>query len=316
MTHSPAETIAKGGKLHAFLVLGRMSNLPTVWSNVTLAWILTGARSLWELAGLLVAGSLMYTGGMFLNDYFDVKFDTAHRPERPIPSGQIRLAEVGTWGAVMMAIGWLAIALHGFIPALYATVLTGVILLYNKWHKGNPLSPWIMAGCRIFLIFSAAAAFNPEKAVPSSNVLWSAVAVGSYIVGLTYIAKAESAPVKTKSAYGEALFLLALPWLITAMQSSRGEFNQMFWIAATASTAWLIFVLAPVIRRKNLNIGKMVSGLLAGIPLIDALVLSPYLHLPPQLQHLNIQYSSISLLGSFMIMYVLALLTQKIAPAT
>lgn len=309
MTHISADKAAAKRKLHAFLVLGRMSNLPTVWSNVTLAWILTGAQSFGALSALLISGSLMYTGGMFLNDYFDVGFDMEHRPERPIPSGQVSAAEVGVWGSVMMGIGWLMISLHGLIPAVNATLLSGCILLYNKWHKGNPLSPWIMAGCRVFLIISAAAAFKPETSIPGSSLIWSAIAIGSYIVGLTYIAKAESAPVRKKSAYWEAIFLLTLPWGVTAIRF-HDSFTILFVVSVTCATAWLLFVLAPVIRRKNVNIGKMVSGLLAGIPLIDALILSPY----PQ--HSLMSPFNQPVIIVFIFMFALALFTQKFAPAT
>lgn len=309
MIHIPVDKTGMKSKLNAFLVLGRMSNLPTVWSNITLAWILTGARSFGTLAGMLIAGSLMYTGGMFLNDCFDVGFDTAHRPERPIPSGQISLFMAGVWGASMMVTGWLLIAIHGLIPAIYAAFLTGLVLLYNKWHKGNPLSPWIMAGCRVFLILSAAAAFSPATAVPESSILWSAIAVGSYIVGLTYIAKAESAPVKKKSTYGEAIILLVLPWGITFVHF-HDRFTVQSCLASVCATAWTLFILAPVLGRKKVNVGKMVSGLLAGIPLIDALIVSPYA--PNQI----VENAHLPTIVVFMTMFVLALFTQRFAPAT
>ena len=50
--------------LRAWLELARISNLPTVWTNVTAGWLLAGgdisnAHLLW----LLLAGSLLYTGG-------------------------------------------------------------------------------------------------------------------------------------------------------------------------------------------------------------------------------------------------------------
>ena len=88
-----------------FLRLGRVSNLPTVWSNTLAGIALAGA---WppdgRLIPLLGAMTLAYTGGMFLNDAFDVHFDRQHRKERPIPSGAISVTAVWQWG-----FGWLAV---------------------------------------------------------------------------------------------------------------------------------------------------------------------------------------------------------------
>ena len=58
--------------LRIALRLGRVSNLPTVWTNVAAAAVLAGVplASLGVLA-LAVACSLFYVGGMFLNDAFD-----------------------------------------------------------------------------------------------------------------------------------------------------------------------------------------------------------------------------------------------------
>jgi len=71
-------------KLRTALRLGRVSNLPTVWTNTLAGAVLAGATGFGaEFAVMLVAFSLFYTGGMFLNDAFDAKFDAAQRAERP-----------------------------------------------------------------------------------------------------------------------------------------------------------------------------------------------------------------------------------------
>src|SRR6202021_3338880 len=76
------------------LFLGRVSNLPTVWSNCLAGWWLAGGGNFKALPLLLAGTSFLYIGGMFLNDAFDVGFDRQRRAERPIPSGQISLAAV------------------------------------------------------------------------------------------------------------------------------------------------------------------------------------------------------------------------------
>ena len=75
--------------LRTVLVLGRTSNLPTVWTNVLAGWFLAGGSWDWQIAWLALAVSALYLGGMTLNDAFDVKWDREHAQERPVPSGAI-----------------------------------------------------------------------------------------------------------------------------------------------------------------------------------------------------------------------------------
>ena len=69
----------------AYLLLARISNLPTVWTNVLAAYVVAGA-SRESLPIASIAASLFYTAGMFLNDAFDAPFDAQARADRPIPT--------------------------------------------------------------------------------------------------------------------------------------------------------------------------------------------------------------------------------------
>jgi 4-hydroxybenzoate polyprenyltransferase len=90
------------------LRLGRISNLPTVWTNV-LAGTVLAAGTVGIMDGklllLLVALSLFYIGGMFLNDAFDSEFDAKARPDRPIPSGRVSAREVFGYGFALLGAG-------------------------------------------------------------------------------------------------------------------------------------------------------------------------------------------------------------------
>jgi hypothetical protein len=94
-----------------FLELGRVSNLPTVWSNVLAGMVLSGG---WLAPGALLAvlagASAIYVGGMFLNDAFDAEIDARERPERPIPSGRIARRAVFAIGFAQLAGGVLLFA--------------------------------------------------------------------------------------------------------------------------------------------------------------------------------------------------------------
>src|SRR5438105_11549728 len=96
-------------RVSTFLVLGRVSNLPTVWSNCLAGWWLGGGGNFGNLPFLLAGATFLYVGGMFLNDAFDAEFDRRHRKERPIPSGMIALDSVWRWGLAWLALGALSL---------------------------------------------------------------------------------------------------------------------------------------------------------------------------------------------------------------
>src|SRR4029079_14896918 len=96
---------APPSKLRTLLVLGRVSTLPTVWSNCLAGWWLGGGGKWSLLAWTCVGTSLLYVAGMFLNDAFDANFDRQHRSSRPIPSGAISLNEVWVWALVLTVSG-------------------------------------------------------------------------------------------------------------------------------------------------------------------------------------------------------------------
>jgi 4-hydroxybenzoate polyprenyltransferase len=177
------------------LRLGRVSNLPTVWTNVAAGMALTGARTL--PAGLLallgLSVSLLYIGGMYLNDAFDARWDADHRPERPIPAGEVRARTVFAAGFAMLGAGVLLVAAgirggqHPLIPAL---ALAALILLYDVSHKGNPLAPVIMALCRVAVYVLAARALT---AAPLPGVFYlGAGALLLYLVFLSTLARKET----------------------------------------------------------------------------------------------------------------------------
>src|SRR5688572_31926696 len=98
-------------RLGVALRLGRVSNLPTVTSNVLAAVALAGARPSPAVLVALCAGlSAFYVGGMYLNDAFDRDIDRRERPERPIPSGQVDAATVFLAGFGLLGAGLAVVA--------------------------------------------------------------------------------------------------------------------------------------------------------------------------------------------------------------
>ena len=121
--------------LRTLLVLGRVSNLPTVWTNCLAGWLLAGGGEWSRFAWLGAGATLVYVGGMFLNDAFDAEFDTQHRRERPIPSGAISREAVWLWSAVLLAAGTGMLGWHGHEPAIHTHQLLVYVVLYNAFHN-------------------------------------------------------------------------------------------------------------------------------------------------------------------------------------
>lgn len=177
--------------LKAYLDLCRGSNLPTVWTNVIAASLLSGGEV--RSAALLLAAvavSCFYLAGMALNDLCDRDHDLLHRASRPIPSGRIPLSHARACTVSLFALGFLLLGMGPHPPAaLAAVVLLGVIVWYDLNHKENPYSVLLMASCR-FLVF-AVAALAVSGRLDTPVVLAGSLQFG-YIVLLSLVARLEN----------------------------------------------------------------------------------------------------------------------------
>src|SRR5437016_1602514 len=171
--------------LRTLLVLGRISNLPTVWSNCLAAWLLAGGGGWGRFVVLCAGSSLLYTAGMFLNDAFDAEFDRRYRVERPIPSGQINARAVWGMASALILVGWLVLLALGTKTAIFGAILVACIVVYDAIHKRTALAPLLMAACR-FLLYLVAASTAQRGA--NEPALWRAGALAAYITGISYLA--------------------------------------------------------------------------------------------------------------------------------
>jgi len=249
-------------KWRTLLILGRASNVPTVWSNCLAGWLIGGMAEYIVLLWLCVGGTLLHIGGMYLNDAFDVGFDRRFRQERPIPAGHIEEKTVWVLGAGAISGGFLCLVWGANVSLMIGLLLVASILLYDALHKHFPFSPVIMAACRFFLIL---AAFDSSGNPWQGFALWTAFAMAAYIVGLTYVARRESTG--GAIAIWPCLFIAAPIGLSFLLNNGR-----FFWMGLMVSLvllAWVVWCLQFILRSQNVQIFKTVSGLLAGIPLVD-----------------------------------------------
>lgn len=261
-------------KLRVALQLGRVSNLPTVWTNVLAGVVVAGgAPDDGRVPWLLAAMSLCYVAGMFLNDAFDRDFDARHRPERPIPSGATTAAAVFGAGFGMLAAGVAMLAWVGFgysggtawRPVAAGLGLAAAIVYYDWHHKANRLSPVVMGLCRMLVY--VAAGYGIAYAPPAQVYLLGLLLL-SYLVGLTYVAKQEH--LGTVSSLWPLVFL-ALPVLWGIRAATQGALAA---VLVLALTAWLLYALSFLRRRRPGDVPRAVGHLLAGICLWDALVIA------------------------------------------
>ena len=121
-----------GKKFLALLATGRVANLPTVWSNVIVAFCLvttlrdTSASrfhekatyfEFWQLFFVCLASSCLYIGGCMLGDYRDIQFDKKNRPSRPLVTGLLSPSLVFITSLSLITLG-LIIGSLGNITAL------------------------------------------------------------------------------------------------------------------------------------------------------------------------------------------------------
>jgi 4-hydroxybenzoate polyprenyltransferase len=222
---------------------------------------------------MLVAFSLFYTGGMFLNDAFDAQFDAAQRPERPIPSGEVGRGEVYGWGFGMMAAGVALLAVVGLamgartgvLPAAAGLGLAATIAYYDWQHKGNVFSPVVMGLCRVLVYVGAGLCIT--RALPEA--LWiGAGLMLCYLIGLTYIAKQENLG-RVENLWPLAFLAAPVAWgaWLAAAQPVAGVFWLLF-------TGWMLVALWFLRRRAKGDIPRAVVSLIAGISLLDALLIA------------------------------------------
>jgi 4-hydroxybenzoate polyprenyltransferase len=283
-------------QLRTLLVLGRVSNLPTVWSNCLAGWWLGGGGNFWKLPFLFLGVSLLYTGGMFLNDAFDEEFDRQRRAERPIPSGKISAQLVWRLGFGQLALGIFLLLFLGKLAAALAFVLAIFILIYDALHKVITVSPWLMGACRFWVyVIAGTTGIYGLNGWP----IFCGAALALYVVGLSYVARRES--FRGPIPYWP-LLLLAAP-IILAMLMNAGEFRlSAIWISIVLAL-WIIRGVRTVFLGGEINVGGVVANLLAGIVFVD------WLAVAPQISHTT---SAIVFLALFAATNFL----QKFVPAT
>jgi 4-hydroxybenzoate polyprenyltransferase len=210
----------------AYLDLCRVSNLPTVWTNVLAAVVLSGAGVSWPIVVLLsLSVSLFYSGGMCLNDICDAGIDRLTRPSRPIPSGRVSLWNARLFTILLFTIGLSLLATVSHPRAIIAgMVLVLLIIAYDTLHKARYFSIFLMAACRLMVFIVSALAFTGS--VGYYVVLAGCLQFG-YVLLISVVARHEN-------RRGEPYPVLIVPIMLAGISVLDGVV-----MAVAVSPVWL-----------------------------------------------------------------------------
>lgn len=150
-------------KLMAYLRLTRPANIVTAVADILAGIAVSGAAlavlspdavsdklpelSSWFWLCLSTIG--LYGGGVAFNDVFDADLDRVERPERPIPSGTVPLANAAIMAGALLLLGVVAAWQVSMLSAIIAFSVAFLAVLYDAWGKHQLIfGPINMGLCR------------------------------------------------------------------------------------------------------------------------------------------------------------------------
>ena len=264
--------------LRDWLELARISNLPTVWTNVMVGFAAASrypfndttvlkSLPLWDVIGICAAASLLYIGGMVLNDVLDADVDAKERPHRPIPSGRINRARAQDFVAACFVLGvvlaWVVAPSH----ATMAFFLVGAVVLYDFTHKRMAIAVIFMGLCRFLLYVTAGA----DEADPDDLLFKVAACMGVYTIAITIVSRSEVSNVLDLRKWLAVLMPIGVLAMVGVLKPAKME----WWIAAAAFAVslWLARAVKFVFAKPPRTVPAILTWL-SGMCLIDAYFLT------------------------------------------
>lgn len=221
---------------------------------------------------LCLSTAFLYGGGVVMNDVFDAGLDKVERPERPIPSGLIRLSSAAIFGVSLLIIGIACAAASNVQHQFPASVIIAALIaiaavVYDKWMKHHsffgPLNMGICRGLNLLLGMSIY--------VPAVTHFWFlAIVPVIYIFAITMISRGEVHGGKQSTLYLAAALYAVVILAILAVSFTEGTLLQT--IPFIAFFIIMIFIpLRNAIRSPiGPNIGKAVKSGVISLIIMNA----------------------------------------------
>ncbi len=185
----------------SYIVLTRPANIFTAHADIIAGLAIAGAYSSKQVdifrltlpqfvtvICLLLSTTFLYSGGIALNDFFDVIIDAKERPERPLPSGKVSTRNALIFILTLFVIGIVAAFNVAVESGIIAVVIALLCLSYNAAAKHRivlgPVNMGLCRGMNLALGVSAAGVMMPA--------FWLIVFIPiAYIAGVTLMSKNE-----------------------------------------------------------------------------------------------------------------------------
>lgn len=211
-----------------YLHLCRISNLPTIWTNVLTGILLSNTEfSGSDLIRFMFCLSFFYSGGMCLNDILDIDIDRIKKPFRPIPAGQVSLAEAFILSSFLFLSGLLLLFhYHDYEVVYMGIILLFLIFSYNIFHKKHAGSVLLIAACRFMVVVIPAFALRGKIAY---LVLLAATTQFIYTLIISMIARHEN---KQKKSFKIPLIPILIAGISFIDGIILGFFKSSSWIVA------------------------------------------------------------------------------------
>jgi hypothetical protein len=261
-------------KTRSFLASARIANLPGVACHVITGaliagWIAGASKDPEPIRWVTISiaafsGVLLCIGGNLLNDWHDRDWDAKYRPERSLPSGLFSPGMFLYCGLCNLIAGVLAMFVLDWRAGSIAMVITACIAIYTAFHKRTGWTVIPLAMCRGLLPLMGAYAIAEDAGSPlilglcGSLFLWTC--------GLSLDARGESTGAMVRASLAWSLLLLApllAAWAVRPIDA-------LPWTALAPVALWLVMVRGPYRHSAKMR----VSALLAGLPLLDFIVLA------------------------------------------
>lgn len=125
--------------LAGLFTITRPLNAVTAGLAAVVAYLIATGTVIPEALLLFVVVTLVTAAGNVINDYFDVEIDRVNRPDRPIPSGQVRLPAARAYAGTLFLAGILVCFFTNELCIAIAVFNSLLLIGYAAWLKRTPL---------------------------------------------------------------------------------------------------------------------------------------------------------------------------------